>query len=223
MVLSFFRNRGDGLENVERLIQQMLADDRHSFDAAASALIGGADPETVGPNLRETDHRVNAAEREVRRELVVHASVQGGGVDLPATLVYMSIVKDIERIGDYAKNIYDLAAEGVDFSGAEDLPSLVSHRDRVSSLISEVSQVFAERNTERARALINEGDRFLDEYDDLVNGLVHSPEPSHHGVPRALFYRHLKRIVAHLLNVLSAVIMPVDQLDYFDEDHAGRD
>lgn len=223
MVLSFFRNRGDGLENVERLIQQMLADDRHSFDAAASALIGGADPETVGPNLRETDHRVNAAEREVRRELVVHASVQGGGVDLPATLVYMSIVKDIERIGDYAKNIFDLAAEGADFSGADDFPAIVAHRDRVSSMISEVGQIFAERDAERARALITEGDQLLDEYDAIVDALVHSEEPSRYGVPRALFHRHLKRIVAHLLNVLSAVVMPVDQLDYFDEDYAGRD
>ena len=222
MVLSFFRNRGDGLEHVERNIQQMLADDRHSFDAAASTLLGGASPDTVGPNLRETDRRVNEAERKIRRELVVHASVSGGGVELPGILVYMSIVKDIERIGDYAKNIYDLAAEGVDLSSADDLEELLGHRDRVSAMISEVAQVFADRATDRARTLIAEGDDLLDVYDEKVSSLVRSPEPSHHGVPRALFYRHLKRIVAHLMNVLSAVVMPVDQIDYFDEDRTTR-
>jgi hypothetical protein len=29
-------------------------------------------------------------------------------------------------------------------------------------------------------------------------------------------------VVAHLMNVLSAVIMPLDQLDYFDEDPEDR-
>jgi hypothetical protein len=29
----------------------------------------------------------------------------------------MSIVKDIERIGDYGKNLLDLARDGVDLSG----------------------------------------------------------------------------------------------------------
>jgi hypothetical protein len=41
-------------------------------------------------------------------------------------------------------------------------------------------------------------------------------------VAQALTYRYLKRIVAHLLNVLSAVVMPVDRLDYFDEDPEDR-
>ena len=30
-------------------------------------------------------------------------------------------------------------------------------------------------------------------------------------------YRYFKRIVAHLMNLLSAVTMPLDELDYFDE------
>lgn len=220
MVLRFFRG-SDGLERVESILQRMLHDDRHSFDAAASALIGGADPEVVGPDLRETDRRVNAGEREVRRELVVHASVQSGP-DVPAILVYMSIVKDIERIGDYAKNIYDLAAEGADFSSAPDRDALVSTRDRVSNLIAECAEAFAERDTERSRTLIAEGDRLLDGFDRAVNELIRSEVPSYDGVPRALFWRHCKRIVAHLMNVLSAVVMPLDQLDYFDEDAADR-
>jgi len=38
----------------------------------------------------------------------------------------------------------------------------------------------------------------------------------------ALAHRYLKRIVAHGMNVLSAVVMPVDRLDYFDEDPEDR-
>jgi phosphate transport system protein len=225
MVLKLFRSdggEGDRLEEIERTILQMLADDRHSFDMACAALIGGADPETVGPDLRETDHRVNVAEQKVRRKLVVHASVHGTLADIPPLLVYMSIVKDIERIGDYAKNIFDLAVVGANFSDADDRDDLVRYRDRISELITECGQVFYERNAERATELLTECDEMADEFDDVVDSLVVTDKPGSIAVPRALYYRHNKRIVGHLMNLLSAVIMPLDMLDYFDEDHASR-
>jgi hypothetical protein len=47
--------------------------------------------------------------------------------------------------------------------------------------------------------------------------------PSTVGVPKALLFRHLKRITAHLMNVLTAVVMPFDRLDYWDEDKVDRE
>ena len=223
MVREFFRGVGDeNLDPIETKINQMLADSRHAFDAAANSVLGGTDPEVVGPDLHTTDRGINELEREIRRELVVHASVHGTAVDIPLIMTYMNVVKDVERIGDYAKNIYDLAAQGADFTTAGDLGELVSYRDRVSELISEVAGVFHERSEDEARRLVDEGDQLLDEFDRHVRDLVESDAPSRRGVPRALLYRYYKRIVAHLMNVLSAVIMPVDQLDYFDETASDR-
>ena len=218
MVFSLFR-RGDadGLEVAEGKLVQMLADDRHSFDVATSALLTGADTSIVGPDLRESDGRVNKAERELRQALVVHASVHGTS-RVAAILVYMSVVKDVERIGDYAKNIYDVAAQGVDLSTAPDRDQLIQYRDRISSMISEASTIFADDDRERAAGFISEADALLDEFDGHVSKLVTTEEPGREAVPRALLFRYYKRIVAHLMNLLSAVVMPLDRLDYFDED-----
>ncbi|MDX1621484.1 MAG: PhoU domain-containing protein [Nitriliruptorales bacterium] len=222
MVLRFFRSEpGDRLEDIEARLLGMLSDDRHSFDIASGALLSGADPAVVGPDLRETDHRVNEAERLIRRELVVHASVHGS-IDVPAVLVYMSIVKDVERIGDYAKNIYDIAADGADLSGDDDHDDLIALRDEISQLIAEVAEVFRRRDAERARALLSRCDQLQDDLDEMVSTLVTSESIARYAVPRALFFRHCKRVIAHLMNVLSAVVMPVDQLDYFDEDPDDR-
>ena len=49
-----------------------------------------------------------AFERDVRRKVMTHLSL-GNTSDLTAGLVLISIVIDIERIGDYSKNIHDLA------------------------------------------------------------------------------------------------------------------
>lgn len=222
MVLRFFRPGGDDrLEGVERTVRQMLDDNRHAFDAATSAVLAGASVEVVGPDLLETDRRINDAEREVRRELVVHASVRGD-VEIPAMLAYMSIVKDLERVGDYAKNIFDLADTGVDLSEAEDRDELVATRDRVSRMIAEVGAILEDRDEEQAWALIGEGDEMLDDFDARVEDLINSQRRGNYAVPRALYFRHTKRVVAHLMNVLSSVVMPLDQLDYFDEDRATR-
>jgi phosphate transport system protein len=218
VVFSLFR-RGDadGLEVAEGKLVQMLADDRHSFDVATSALLTGADTSIVGPDLRESDARVNRAERELRQALVVHATVHGTS-RVAAILVYMSVVKDVERIGDYAKNIYDVAAQGVDLSDAPDRAVLIEYRRRISSMISEASTIFADDDRAKAAAFISEADVLLDEFDAHVSDLVITDQSGQEAVPRALLYRYYKRIVAHLMNLLSAVVMPLDRLDYFDEE-----
>jgi hypothetical protein len=37
-----------------------------------------------------------------------------------------------------------------------------------------------------------------------------------------LLFRFFKRIVRHLTNIVSSVVMPIDKLDYFDEDYRQK-
>jgi phosphate transport system protein len=222
MVLKFLRGGEEGrLDRIEATLQQMLIDDAHAFDLAMATLVGGTSPHDVGAELRATDHRVNEAEREIRRELVVHASVHGG-IDTPAVLVYMSIVKDVERVGDYAKNLFDVAADGGQLHDVPDTQQLHALRDQVADFIEHCGTTFADRDATRARALLTEGDEMLDRFDDLVSALVRGEDDHPRAVARALTHRYLKRIVAHLMNVLSSVVMPIDRIDYFDEDPEDR-
>lgn len=223
MVLRFFKRGGqEPLDRAQSKLLEMLSNDRHGFDSATSALLDGADPTVVGPNLAATDQLVNEAEREVRRQLVVHASVHGTS-ELTAILMYMSVVKDVERIGDYSKNIFDVAAQGVDLSTSSDRGEMVEYRDRISQMITESSRVFADEDVDRARSMISEGDQMQDFFDLRVSELVRSDAPAHDAVPRALLHRYYKRIVGHLMNLLSSVMMPLDRLDYFDEEKPHRD
>ncbi len=222
MAFSFFRRGTDTdarLDGIEETIRQMLADDQHAFALAMSALLGEVDVDEIRKEVKRTDRRVNDGERAIRRELVVHASV-AGSLDTPALLVYMSIVKDIERVGDYAKNLLDLARDGVDL-GAHDDWSL--RRDSILRFIVDTADTFAERHVERARELLQQGDGLLDRFDDEVSALVRGEDAAPDPIARALALRYLKRVIAHLTNVLSSVVMPLDRLDYFDEDPEDRE
>tara|TARA_B110000438_G_C15756782_1_gene625465 strand:+ start:577 stop:1245 length:669 start_codon:yes stop_codon:yes gene_type:complete len=221
MVISFFRRPAEsGLENIESQVQRMVTDARHTFDLALSAITGGA-VETVADEIRKTDREINATEIEIRRALVVHASVHGG-IDTPEVLAFMHMIKDLERIGDYNKNIFDLAEEGVSFKESSDLETILGLRDEISSRIALMGEILGVRDEDRARDFIERGDELRRDFDQRISGLVHSTEAAVTAVPRALLYRFLKRVTAHSSNVVSAVVMPVDQLDYFDESEDTR-
>lgn len=222
MVLEFFKSGEDQLDSLNAEVLDMLASCRHTFDAAINTVLGGTAPEAVGKDIRKTDRSINKAERRIRRALIVHASTRGAAADIGSILVLMSITKDIERVGDYAKNIWDLADNGVDMTADDDVDELRKRRDAVSRLITDASQIFATQDVEAAHATIQAADDLMDEFDAEIARLVTTEAPGSRAVPRALLYRYLKRITAHLMNVLSAVVMPVDRLDYYDEDKADR-
>jgi phosphate uptake regulator len=222
MVFGFLKGgEADRLDRIEATLQRMISDDAHAFDLAMSALLGHRAPHEVGAELRATDHKVNESEREIRRELVIHASVHGA-IDTPAILIYMSIVKDIERIGDYAKNLFDLAADGVRLEDGPLTQELVASAERIPSFLTDAAACFSSRDAETARELLRAGDELLDAFDERVSALVTGARQDPQAVAIALANRYFKRIVAHLMNLLSSVVMPIDRLDYFDEDPEDR-
>ncbi len=170
MVMSFFRKPEEGgLKHIDAQVQGMINDARHTFDLAMNALTGGP-VATVADEVRRTDRRINITEMEIRRELVVHASVHGG-VDTPEVLVFMHMVKDLERIGDYNKNIFDLADEGVSLAEAPDLGRLLGYRDELSSRIALMGELLITQHEDGARAYITRGDELRREFDDRINEL----------------------------------------------------
>ena len=119
MVFDFFRGGGHStIEEVEKTLVEMLQNALQNYEDAMDAVFGGGKSKSTKKGIKKTDREINAAQQKVRRDLMVHASVSPS-IDLAETLAYMSVVKDVERVGDYAKNLYDLAKYGADFTEAD--------------------------------------------------------------------------------------------------------
>ena len=214
-MFEFFKSPGHtAIESVEQMLVGMLLDGHEVFTTAVDALFGGGKSKATKAEVRSTDWGINAKQREVRRELMLHASV-AESVDLPLVLGYMSVVKDAERIGDYAKNIYDLVRYGADFDEAPDRVTLYGYREAVGDLILQAAAVFESRDEARAAELVEKADGFLDEHDAGVKAAFSGEGAASDAVARALYFRFLKRITAHIMNLLTALVMPIDQLDYY--------
>lgn len=204
----------EGLEAIVRKFEQMLEDGRHVFDAAANTLLAGSDPDVVRRDLFETDKRINAVEQQIRRALVVHGSVHGS-FSLPELLVMMSLVKDAERIGDYAKNLFDLAVHSRHSFAADERAQLVALKDQISRLLAKTRNIYDEQDEDAARRCLEECNRLEDECDGAVHRAL-SVE-GRNLAANVLAYRYFKRVVSHAANIVTSLVMPMDKLDFFDE------
>ena len=79
----------------------MLAESQSMFGDCVAALHAEG---SLVADIYERDQQINRYERSVRRKIVTHMSVSAKP-DINMGLVLTSLVVDIERIGDYTKNI----------------------------------------------------------------------------------------------------------------------
>ncbi|MFQ5558499.1 MAG: PhoU domain-containing protein [Acidimicrobiales bacterium] len=213
--MTFFRKGESGLDHIAHRIMTMLGDARHSFDLAAGAVLSGADAAVVGADIRATDDRINRAEQELRGELVVHVAVHGVD-DIGLVLAYTLLIKKIERIGDQAKNILDLAEEGVSLAGEPDIETLVAYRRTISALFAETIELLGDPVEDRVADFRQRTDDLRRELETRVRELLHSDETARFAVPRAILYRYWKRIVANLGGVVTSATEPLQHHDYLD-------
>lgn len=221
-MFSWLRPSNTGLDHISAEFGRMLDDGQQIFDQASDSLLRGIDPATVEKQIWTTDRRINATEQQIRRELVVHLTVAGGS-DSHVCLRLMSLVKDAERIGDYCKNILEVAQRVPDFTSDPKCAELVEIKQRVSELMSGIKPLFEKGDEDGSRKFCVEAEVLLKRCDGQVDLLLEDPTVSDHPVAAALMFRYLKRVLAHATNIVSAIFMPIDKLDYFDERPEDRD
>jgi len=226
MVLAFFKSSsGDGnFDNIVAKSVGMLGDARHSFDLATLALLTQTDAEAVAADVRQTDDRINAAEQELRSELIVHVSVQGSA-DVGSVLGFTLLLKRIERIGDQAKNILDLAENGVSLAESKNITELLEGREAVSLLFVGASELLgdADPGEEAIEAFSERATAIADAYQTEIDGFMTTERPGHEVVPLAIYYRYLRRIVANLDGVVRTSSVPFPQAGYLEDGTVDTD
>lgn len=223
MVFELFRGRGDDqVATIESQIADMLATTRRTFGWSLDAVLGRTSPDTVDRKLHQADRTVNQVERDILRGSVVHAGVRGGAADVPMLLVYVRLAKSIERIGDLAKDIWDLADSGLNLGGTAHAAGIERDVEVVSALFEKTARIFADRDEAAAERFLVEVDELRLSFERRSLDQLTSEGPVSEAVGLALLYRHQMRIVANLMNVMTSVVVPVDRLDHWDEDPDDR-
>ena len=207
----------DLLDSIDAKLSEMLTNSMHAYDITMNCLLGDTNLETVRDDLYNTDKTINELHREVRREMIIHSAVNSRNLDIPLLLSYMTMSKDIERIGDYCKNLFEIAETGNSFAKGDDLDTYMELKNDIGKLIVYLQSCLNLDDESKVQNLITLGSSLNNDLDEKITALLEDKEKIQYPVATTLFYRYLKRIVSHIINAATAIIMPTDQIDYLDE------
>ena len=185
-------------------------------DASVKSLRERDDAE-IDIDIFSLDRKLNSFERDVRRKVMTHLSL-GNTADIGSGLTLVSIVIDLERIGDYSKNIYDLAVSHPKRLVVGEHESALAAIEQVAlDNFRRTAKAFKEGNIEEARVLMEEYKEDISKQVRELEGKLVSGATSltaAEAVTLALYTRFLKRISAHSRNLISSIINPFDRIGY---------
>ena len=169
--------------------------------------------------LKREDKKINDFQMTVRRKVLTHFSLETNSRQVPNGLILVDMVVDIERIGDYCKNISDLTIMNKEVINYGDLSDdLTSMELEVKSRFSSTVQVIENQDEDLARSLIENYKQTVSSVSDkIVESIIRGDvqfESHSQSASLVLYSRYLKRIGAHLKNITSTVVNTYDRIGY---------
>lgn len=167
--------------------------------------------------VKNTDKKVNSYEREVRRMVFNHLAVMGTA-DLPSGLALISIIIDIERIGDYTKNMVELALEHPGkLHGGEFEEKISRIEEAIGDNFIQTKICFEEGDADLALKLLEKYAWVNDVCDEILVDVVKEKDENikpGDAAALVLYTRWLKRINSHLRNITTSVVNPFDRIGF---------
>lgn len=215
-LLSFWKGK-DFLAQVFGEFKSMLDDTEFMFQSVCARLIENKEEPNLKKRIYEVDKKVNVLQKDIRKRIVEHLALQPT-VDVTACLLLMSVVKDAERLGDYCKNLYEVTELLDKPIDKETFTEYFNDLDKeILSLFQKTTEAFIETDEEKAKSAWNYEKRTAESSAMIIRKLAQSDLSVNQAVCFALIARHFKRITAHLVNIATSVVLPISELDYFDE------
>ena len=128
------------------------------------------------------------------------------------------MVVDVERVGDYTKNILDLALNYSGTMRAEEFSDeLAEVEQEVLTRFNKTIEAINSHDETVAESLMSTYKDVVSVSDKIVNGCISgqiSQGSEAKAVALALYARYLKRIAAHLKNITTILVNPFEAVGY---------
>ncbi len=169
--------------------------------------------------LKKRDKEINSYQKEVRKKVVTHFSVSRNIEDFPSGMVLLSIIIDVERLGDYTKNILDLAINYKEKIISEELLEELREIELVvETRFKKTLEAIDSQSEKKAYVLLDTYEKDIAiASDNIVNGCISGDltfEGNQISTVVSLYSRYLKRVGAHLKNITTTITNPYEHIGY---------
>ncbi len=124
--------------------------------------------------------------------------------DLRVLSAFMQLIRDLERIGDYAENLAEIAIKLFPYPPHDCLPEIAVMSHHAQAMLAASLEALADLDATAGKTVKQLDDKVDDAYDDLYQALAHQRDIK--GVVEpilllALVIRHLERMADHATNI----------------------
>ena len=89
--------------------------------------------------------------------------------------------------------------------------------EKISELFERTKEAFIESDAKKSISAWNFETKIAKRCDEIVDELAKSDLTINEAVCFTLIARYFKRLAAHLTNIATSVVLPINELDYYDE------
>jgi phosphate transport system protein len=209
--------KGPGLiEEAENIVSDMLEISYNMFHYSMKIVIEKAKEKE---NIYEIDKKLNSLEIDVRKKILKHLSINPSQ-DINPSLVLVTIVVDIERLGDYSKNLIEVSHKYPKPLKGKYIERIKDLEGKVQIYFKKTIEIFKEQRKESGKEITEKLSELIDECQKLLEELIEDNSlNSKEGIIYSLLVRHLKRISSHVRNVCSSIVNPFYRLGYKPDDN----
>lgn len=167
--------------------------------------------------VRKKDFLLNHFEKSIRKKVFEHIAINDKEEQQLATaFILTTIVNNIERIGDYSKNISEIAEIKYVLKDADWNVKLKDYSEKIKEIFQDTLNAFKNADYDLARKVIDVHFEIKSRInEDLVVIATKEPPLTVNYAAYALFLRYSKRISSHLMNIASSITNPIDKIGYY--------
>ena len=208
----------DSLSQAWSSSNEMLDFSHEMFKDSIDALRSGEKNKVI-KSIKQRDEKINQYQRDIRKKVVTYYSISKDVRNIDSGLVLINMVVDIERVGDYTKNILDLAKyypkKLISEKISDDLRIIEKAVvERFGNTVKAVQEMDALIANELIKSYRSDLGKLSDNLvASSISGVVSVGE-EHKASSMVLYARYLKRIGAHLKNITSVVVNPFESIGY---------
>jgi len=211
--LSFWK-QSDILSVAYKEVGKMLLISKNMYHYSMKVLLEGQQEKR---DLYKEDQQLNKLQIDVRRKVLEHLAISPNQ-DITPSLILISIIIDIERVGDYSKNLLELSHKYLEKMEGTYVNEIIKIKKTVDDNFEKTIEAFTKCNKELGKEVMVSHAKIAKKCEAIVERLVDDPHiGSRLGIIYALLARYLKRVSAHLKNVSSSVVNPFHRLGYKPE------
>ncbi len=206
--------QGDLMDQALKDSCVMFEESYKIFKTVSEAFLQGKE---VKEDVYAVDRRINKMEKEIRRKILEHLSINPKQ-DIVAALVLTTVIVHMERIGDYSKNIYELAERKSHSFSCKYYKEAEELTGKLLYCFEKGIRAFRDALEDEAKEVMAELDKVKKECEKNIEKIMVEEQISvKDAIIYTLYFRYLKRISAHVLDIASSVCNPFELIDFFKE------